>query len=95
MAEGNETNRRKEGVVIRFIGIWKNDAEIHGDQMSLPEVDQINAHWNTLKALAESEKQQVVEADVYGTKQQKRSVNENQNPGIYPRIDKNPKQIPR
>jgi hypothetical protein len=63
--------------------------------MSSPEVDQINAHWKIFKVSTESKDQQVFEAEIYGKKQQKRSINENQSPGIYPRIDKNPKQILR
>jgi hypothetical protein len=63
--------------------------------MSKPEVDQINAHWNKFKASAENGNQQVLEAELFGKKQQRRSINENRNPGILFREDKNPKQILR
>lgn len=63
--------------------------------MSCPEVDQINAHWQKMEASVEIGNQQVFDAEVYGKKQQKRSINENQSPGILLRKDKTKKQILR
>lgn len=75
--------------------MWKNNAELPGDQMSCPKVDQIDTHWKKTETSVEVVSQKVFDANFHGKKHQKRSINVNRNPGILSREDKIQKQMPR